>query len=302
MVTIRAHHDADGIISAYLTSFHYPKATIEVWDGKFGDTTGLKKGDIMCDMKPLQNMDGLIVIDHHLPHREDHKYELISDDVPASLIAWNNFKDDIPKSEWWKLAAGLMGDGQPELIPTEIFDECPELLIKVKTSSYKSYGKWSIGSYPVYRLISSPINAFLRKHQFTDALNLVRYSQKPTNILHSIKAQAAKRDVAMEHENIIKTANMYEFDNLVVFIFNSDFRMTGYIASSMGDTFSGKAIMAINRKDGFGSLRGDLAYYWRDKLKHLEYLTLDGHPGFCGLNLTVNPDTFVEDIIKVIKS
>ena len=78
---IRAHHDADGIISAYFLAYGIKDPKIELWDGKFGDTTGLKKGDWMVDMRPLQNMEGLNCIDHHLPHREDRKYELISSDA-----------------------------------------------------------------------------------------------------------------------------------------------------------------------------------------------------------------------------
>ncbi len=301
VTTIRAHHDADGITSAYFTAYGVKDAKIELWDGPFGDTTGLKKGDWMVDMRPLQNMEGLNVIDHHLPHRKDRKYKLISDDVPASYIAWKTFKDVIPKTEWWKLAIGLVGDGQPELIPTEVYDTCPQLLTHIKTSAYKSYGKWNMGVYPVYKLLSSNVNSLLRKSDFTEALNLVRYSEQPINIIHSLKAQGAKREVSIEYENIIKTSRMYEFDKIALFIFNSEFRMSGYIASSMQSSLNGKTVMAINRRTGSGSLRGDLAYYWKDKLKHLDYLIIDGHPGFCGATCTVNPDILVEDIIKVIK-
>jgi len=300
MTTIRGHHDADGIISAYFTAYGVKDAKIDLWDGKFGDTTGLTDKDIMVDMRPLQKTWKGLCIDHHLPHPEDREYELISDEVPASLIAWRKYKDDIPKSEWWKVAIGLVGDGQPELIPTEVFELCPQLLTSIKTSSYKSYGKWNLGVYPVYKLLSSSVNSLLRKSDFTEALNLVRYSEQPVNVVHSLKAKAAKRDVSMEYENIIKTSDMYEFDNLAIFIFNSDYRMSGYIASSMQNSLNGKTVLAINRKSGSGSLRGDLAYYWRDKLKHIDYLIIDGHPGFCGASLTGNPDNLIEDILKVI--
>ena len=302
-VTVRVHHDGDGIIAGYFTAFNpdIKEPKIEIWDGAFGDTTGLKEGDWMCDMRPLQNMKGLNVIDHHGPHPEDRKYNLIADTVPASLIAWRQFKDDIPKSEWWKLAIGLMGDGQPELIPTEVFESCPQLLLDVKTSAYKTYGKWSLGNYPIYKLLSSNVNGLLRKGDYTEALNLVRYSEKPINILHSLKAKAAKRDVATEFENIIKSCDMYNFPKLAIFIFNSEYRMTGYVASSMQESLDNKTIMAINRKDGSGSLRGDLAYYWRDKFKHIDYLNIGGHPGFCGVTITGNPDNLIEDILKVIE-
>jgi hypothetical protein len=297
---IRYHHDADGITTAYLASYGIKNAKLEGWDGKFGDTTGLKSGDWMVDMRPMQNMEGLNVIDHHLPHREDRKYNLISDEVPASLIAFNKYKEDIPKSEWWKVAIGVMGDGQPELIPPEVFNQCPQLLTRVKTSSYQSYGKWKISYYPTYKLLSSYVNSFLRKRDFENALNLIQYSQQPSNILHSVKAQMAKLDVRKEFENIIKTCDSYDFADISVFIFQSDYRMTGYIASAMQGSLDGKTVMAINRKDGSGSLRGELAYYFRDKLDSLDYLLIDGHPGFCGVTVTSNPDNLIEDLVKLL--
>jgi len=297
MIRLRVHHDADGLISGYLASYGVKDSQLEIWDGKFGDTTGLKPGDYMLDMRPIQNMEGLTVIDHHLPHREDRKYTLISDDVPASLISWRLFKDKIPKGEWWKTTIGIVGDGQPELIPTEIFETTPELLSKVKTSSYQTYGKWRINYYPTYKLVSSYVNALLRKGEFQEAINLVKYAQKPFNIIHSNKAKQAKADIQNEFQRIIKEADSYELDNLAIVIFTSEFRLTGYVASVIQEVL-GKTTIAINRKDGSGSLRGDLATYWRDKLRHLDYLEVDGHPGFMGLTITINPDTLVEDIVN----
>jgi len=304
MVVIRAHHDADGIIAGYFTAFN-PDLTepkIELWDGKFGDTTGLKSDDWMVDMKPIQNLKGLNVIDHHSPHFDKPLYNLTFDTVPASLIAWNKFKDDIPKTEWWKVAIGLGGDGQLELIPTEVYAACPQLLAEVKTSAYKNYGKWSFGNYPVYKILSSYVNSLLRKSEYTEALNLVRYSEGPLNIIHSQKACAAKRDVAMEYENIVKTCELYNFPKLALILFNSDYKMTGYIASSLQEYLENKTVMAINRQNGTGSLRGDLAFYWRDKLQYLDYLTIGGHPGFCGVSVTGNPDNLVNDLIKLMEN
>jgi len=300
MTKIRYHHDADGITSAYLLSYGVKSPVLDGWDGEFGDTTGLAKGDWMVDMRPLQNMEGLNVIDHHLPHREDRAYKLISDNVPASLITWREFKEEIPKSEWWKVVIGIVGDGQPELIPTEVFDSCPQLLSNVKTSSYVSYGKWKIGYYPAYKLLSSYINAFLRQHKFTEALNLLTYSQNPLNILNSKSAQMAKQAVKTEFENIIRSCNSYDFGNFALFLFNSDFRMSGYVASVMQGALDGKTVISINRKDGSGSIRGDLAFYWKDKLSHLDYLIIGGHPGFCGLTLKANPETFLKDLFDLV--
>ena len=158
-----SHWDADGISASYFASYHVPNAEIVISEGEFGDVSKLKKGDWLIDQHPLADFEGT-VLDHHLGdgYPLAHKYKLIYDTVPATLIAWREFKEDIPKDEWFKVVVGLMGDGQPELIPAEVFKECPQLLNWRKTSAYKKYN-WTISYYPTYKLLSSPINAFLRK-------------------------------------------------------------------------------------------------------------------------------------------
>jgi len=189
-ITLRCHHDADGIVTAYFTSFGVDNAEIEIWDGDFGDTTGLKPGDYMLDMRPIQNMEGLICIDHHLPHIENRKYTLISDVVPASLIAYNLYKE-----------------------------EC----------------------------------------------------------------------------------DIFEFPNLSVILFYSDLRMSGYLATKLLESVGTPAILAINRKTNKGSLRGDLALYWQDKLSKLsQYIEISGHPGFMGATLKANADAFIEELTKLL--
>ena len=299
MVVVRAHHDADGITSAYFTAYGVKGSRIELWDGDFGDTTGLKVGDYMVDMRPKQNMKGLNVIDHHGPYPEDREYELITGSVPASYLCWEKFKDDIPKSDWWKLAIGVCGDGQPELIPAEIFELTPALLDNWKTSAGQYYGKWKINYYPVYKMLSSHINALLRKSEFEKALNLLRFSESPVSILTSPDAKKAKAEVKAEFENIIKSCKSYDFKDLGVFIFHSEYRMSGYIASSMQGA-QGKTVIAINALNGRGSLRGDLALYFKHKLSKLDYINIDGHPGFMGLSINVNPDILVEDLEKIL--
>jgi len=304
MVNVRCHHDADGVSSAYFTSFGVKDAKIEIWSGEFGDTTGLTKNDYMCDMRPIQSDFPGTVIDHHGPYPEDRKYTLHTDNVPAGLIAFNLYKEDIPKSMWWKVALACVGDGQPELIPTEVYDSCPELLMNIKTSAYSSYGNWKINTFPTYKLLSSPVNALLRKGEYQKALNLVQYSEKPMNIINSVDAGKAKYDVKKELEDsktgIMVRSDIYNLENLTVILFNSEYRMSGYVATVLNNAMNGKTVMAINRKNSRGSLRGDLAFYWRDKLKPLEYLICDGHPGFCGLTCTINPDTLIEDILKMM--
>jgi hypothetical protein len=112
------------------------------------------------------------------------------------------------------------------------------LLTDFKTSAYYNYGKWSIGYYPAYKLLSSYVNSLLRTKKYEDALNLVAYSQSPKDILNSSKARMAKADVKKNLEDILRTCDSYEFQDLVVYIFNSEYRMSGYIASSLQDSMN----------------------------------------------------------------
>ena len=298
MTVIRGHHDADGITSAFFTSFGVPHPVIEIWNGSFGDTTGLNSGDYMVDMRPKQNLKGLNVIDHHGPYPLDRKYNLTTDDVPASYICWNKFKDKIPKEEWWKLAIGLMGDGQPELIPYEIHEMCPQLRSQYKTSS-KYYYKWNVNYFPTYKLLSSPINSLLRIGKMDSAVKLITESKNPLDILNNVEANEAKEFCKKERDKLIHSSKSYDFSDLAIFIFESDIRMSGYLASVMQNALN-KTVICINSKSGRGSLRGDLSLYYRDKLKHLDYLIIDGHPGFMGVSITENPDVFIYDLIDII--
>jgi len=300
-ITLRCHHDADGIVTAYFTSFGVDNAEIEIWDGDFGDTTGLKPGDYMLDMRPIQNMEGLICIDHHLPHIENRKYTLISDVVPASLIAYNLYKENIPKSEHWKLSIGLVGDGAGHLIPPNIFKQCPELLTPIKTGAYSRYGRWSISQQPTYRLLSSAINSLLRTRRFDKALRELKYSKSPMSLIHSLDIKAAKAEIRTEFDNIMKECDIFEFPNLSVILFYSDLRMSGYLATKLLESVGTPAILAINRKTNKGSLRGDLALYWQDKLSKLsQYIEISGHPGFMGATLKANADAFIEELTKLL--
>jgi hypothetical protein len=300
MVKIRTHWDADGICSAYFTSFGVDDSEIEFGDCErdFGDTTGLTKDDWMTDMKPNNTKWKGTVIDHHLPYPDEHDYTLYSDLVPASLIAFRMFKDKIPKSEWWKVAVGLAGDGQPELIPTEVFLECPDLLREVKTSAYQSYGNWKINSFPAYKLLSSGLNSLMRKKEYESALNLLKYADNPFMILNSEDANIAKSDMRQAVERCIKDSEIYNYGNLVIVIYYSKYRLSGYIGSVLESTLNGKTVMAINKRNGSLSLRGDLANYYQDTLRDIENLTIDGHVKYMGGKYKDNYQKLIKELNK----
>jgi len=313
MKFIRCHHDSDGITSAYFTSFGVPDSEIQIQPvGKeFGDTEGLTKDDWMCDMRPSDpNWEGH-VLDHHFPYAENHKHKLIpdidnklyhyaSDIIPATYIAWETFKDKIPKCEWWKICIGLGGDGALDLTPPEVFEECPMLMTPIKTSAYQSYGNWKINTYPLYSLLSSCMNSFLRKYDYESAIYAMKFCQSPIELYNLPDVQIAKREVKSDYETCIKDAEIYEFGGLVVVIFSSKFRMSGYISSSLSNTFNGKTIMAINEKTGSVSLRGTLSPYYKHKLSSLDYLTLDGHNMYMGGKLHKNPSVLINDLATLL--
>jgi intein/homing endonuclease len=172
---------------------------------------------------------------------------------------------------------GLGGDGALDLMPTEVFDECPMLMQSIKTSAYQSYGAWKINTYPLYSLLSSCINAFLRKGDSESAIYSMKFCQSPMELYNLPDVQIAKKEVANEYKTAVTDCELYKFGNLVVVLFDSKFRMSGYIASSLMDSFRGKTLMAINNKTGSISLRGKMAPYFKDKLKPLDYVQVDGH-------------------------
>ena len=285
---IFAHHDPDGLISAYFVKKAIGGEIVVVEE--FGDTSKWEKGDFMVDMRPKDpNIEGQ-VIDHHPNHPTivERKYNLIWDDVPASLICWRLYKDKIPKKEWWKVVIGIVGDGQPNLIPYEIFESNKILLQNLKTYSRLSYGDWKMSYYPAYLLVSSPINAYARCHEYKTALALIEKATSPLDIIENKEAIAKKNEVARACENAIENAHIYDFLNLKVVFFKSEnIRLSGYIASKLSN--QNTTVLAINEVNGNLSLRGDLSLYYREKFKKLKYLELDGHPGFMGCLLYTSP-------------
>ena len=298
---IHCHNDADGITSALFTWFGNPDYEI-VMKREFGDTSDWENGDIMVDMRPNDpSIEGL-VIDHHPGHPDERNYYLIWDVRPASYIAFKQYKDSIPKSQWWKLAIGLGGDNQLELLDAEIFDSEPQLLYKVKTYAFHHYGSWQLAYYPLYKLLSSLVNSIIRIGDFENAINLVRFAERPLDIYHSEIAQEARNKVRDEVKKVMSSCDIINLKDVHIVIFESDYKLTGYIASvveASKDTY-GSTIMAINRRDGSLSVRGDLALYIKEKLEKLPYIEIDGHPGFMGGKIKYNPYAFIDELAKLI--
>jgi len=303
MTKIITHHDADGLISAYLTSFGVKSPKIIVGE-RFGDTTEWEKGSYMTDMRPIDPSIEGTVIDHHPGHPglADRKYSLVWDQKPASILAWQKFKDDIPKDQWWKTMIGAVGDGQPEKVPYEIWKECPELMQRTKTFISHSYGEWKVSYMPAYKLLSSGINAFARYGEYDTALRLIRKAESPKDIINNPEIVAQKSQLSNtktgDFTKVMQSAEIYPLHYMTLCIYNSpNVRLSGYIASVLASSKENTVVLAVNSDNGSLSLRGDTANYIKGELNNLDYVNIDGHDGFCGGNITKHPYELLKDLM-----
>ena len=306
MTHIFCHHDPDGLISAYLTSFGVKQPEIKVVE-KFGDTSEWEKGDYMVDMRPDNPSIEGTVIDHHPGHPSltERKYSLIWETRPASILCWKKFKDQIPKKEWWKTMIGAVGDGQPEKVPYEIWKECPELMQQHKTFIKHSYGEWKVSYRPTFQLLSSGINAFARYGEYDAALRFIKKANTPKDLINNSEINAQKSKLSNttsgDFAKVIQNAEIYPLKYMTLCIYNSpNIRLSGYIASVLASSKENICVLAINEDNGSLSLRGDNANFIRGELNKLDYINIDGHDGFCGGHIDVHPSVLYKDIAEIL--
>lgn len=309
MTVIRAHWDADGLISAYMTSFGIKASKIDIglYSKGFGATYDLSDDDYMVDMRPQDPKWGGVCIDHHPDHPSiaERRYSLIWGTKPASILSWEKFKDKIPEKEWWKVMIGAIGDGQPEKIPFEIWDAWPELMQKHKTFIKFSYGEWKVSYRPAYQLLSSGINAFARYGEFDTALRLIKKAKTPADIINNPEINAQKNKLSNttsgDFAKIMEKAEIYPMKDLTLCIFNSpNIRISGYVASVLQSSKDNTCVLAINEDNGSLSLRGDTANYIKGKLNKLDYVNIDGHDGFCGGHIDKHPKYLYKELLEIL--
>ena len=151
-------------------------------------------------------------------------------------------------------------------------------------------------------MLSSPINRLLKSGQPEEAIRLITEAKTPNDIMKDRKALQAKDLLKKERDSILGSCDVIPFNNLNVVLFYSKYRMQGEMASVI-EGFNSTTTLAINTQSGRGSLRGELALYWKERLKPIKYLHIDGHPGFMGANIgKTNKETFVEDLTNLLQS
>ena len=293
---LASHRDSDGITSAVLLN------KIGILNGvffpeTFGDyiSSNGKKATLMTDMIPIDSNIDIIVIDHHPDHPENHKYKLIFDAVPASLIVWRLVKHRLKPEDYWKVVVGLAGDGQPELTPIEIWEKYP-ILVEEWGSISESYGRIWHNAYPIYQLLSSYINAPCRMGLPAIAFKALNDADTPLDILMNKELKSAKEEIKKEVSRVIKEYPAITIKSITLWIIESDYSI-GFLASRL-ESSRGKTTIVYNKKNKTFSVRGSLATY----IKHYfnkHGIKAGGHAGFVGGNLNEEQDE--HDLINVIR-
>jgi len=280
------HSDADGVASAALLASMFE--VLENDEYPYSPTIfgGFNKGDVALDLgQPINKAVNMICIDHH-----DHPnpwYPLIWSHVPTGLILYYAFRHRIPDDKLWIVCLSCVGDGQPELIPDEIWDKYWDILWERRGSLYRErYGR-GINSfaYPIYSVAASPVNALCRAGRVSEAYKLVSRANSILDIVDDPLATVERESIEEEESKIVSPKNPPKIqlikDRFGVVTIRSKYSINGRIATRISQNNPGLTILVFNANDGTFSIRGVLAKYLANKLREAGFHA-GGHPGFAG--------------------
>jgi len=303
------HDDADGITSGVLLSFVlkikkvWAPLDFGEWPIKPRKIDGemFYPPDACVDMVPANpQWPGKLCIDHHPGHPPEGQraYKLIWGEVPTSLIIYNLFRDYIPKEHRWKVVCGIVGDGQPELIPPEVFKETPQLLENYVTV-YEKYGKIELRKFPIYLKLSAPLNAACKiPDKWYTAYSVLRNATDPIDILEDPALDAARKFVDDEYRRILKESNAIQLNNGIrLWKIQSDYKLERTLAF-VAEQRDRITTVVVNVKTGRGSIRGTLAQAVFQHLQSKGFIA-SGHPGYGGLRL--KPDQTFRDLYLALR-
>jgi len=294
------HGDADGISAVCLLSSifnveesrDYPYSPLI-----FGDYSN---GNIALDLgAPINRFDG-IIIDHHEHTKID--YKLVLGNVPTGLMIYTLFKDKISDNKKWLAVLSCVGDGQPELIPDEVWEQIPELwhgmgnIYKSKYREIKSY------PYPLFAKIATPLNALCRIGDLQSAYSIASKATNLRDIITNPLANKAQLEIQKEMSRIYSGADtplMIEtVGHFGIVQFSSKYSLASFVATELISSDKYRTFIVINKELREISVRGILSKYITNRLKEHGYLA-GGHPGYCGVSLL--PDQSIEEFINVLR-
>lgn len=292
------HDDADGLTSGVLLTFAFKTGEVTCPED-FGDwpivpdpTKNLKVPDACCDMIPKNPEWTGVCIDHHPGHPEPdkRKYKLIWGEVPATLMVYRLFKDIIPKEHRWKVAVGLVGDGQPELIPSEVWKDYPFLLENYTRAFVTKWGKTEFSQFPIFMRLSSNINAACKiPDKWYVAYQVLKACKDPMQILEDPALLTAKDMIERETKRVQAEHHAIDLSaHFRVWKIETEYRIERTLAW-ISEEASHKTTLVINDKTKRMSMRGPLSEFYCEELAKVGY-SVHGHPGFAGGKLTNGQD------------
>ena len=295
-----SHGDADGIYSAVLLSSAYAIQEIQFPD-TFGDCE-MEDGmaNVSLDFgEPLQKEFSGLCIDHH-----DHPnpwYTLVERPYPTGLIVYELLKDKIPPTSLFKVAGSLMGDGQSELIPPEVWEKCPELRDgSGKTSIRYDQGReprvWTL---PCYRLLSSPINALSNIGSPYQAYLIAKDAKEPLDVIENPQCNQAQDDLRKYTNDLLKSSKVREINGVVFVPLDSKVKVASRIATAIqSNDFPQRTFVVYNEETKTFSIRGDLTMFLIVNLLK-EGIEAGGHPKFGAGSLGPNQEG--NDLYRAIR-
>ena len=302
-ISLAFHDDADGIYSAALISSIF-KVKNFVCPNEFGDYH--LDDDTFVDLgldlgAPLHEEFEGILIDHH-PHPFETKYKLIWDSKPTTGIVYDIFSDMLASEHKWKVVGGLVGDGQVELTPDEIWESYPFLLEQRSTIYRNKYNKLSEYAYPVFKLLSSPVNAMCRVGSPYDAYEIVKRAKTPSDIIDN-RAMQSDMDLLDSDERQIwssdglPTVQINRYISIVKI--SSKFKQAGRIAAKLKNMAQNTTWVVINEPQKQISIRGEFAKLISNRLTEHGF-KVGGHAGFCGGSLSESQTA--DMLIEILRS
>jgi len=305
-LNVAFHRDADGCFSTSLLATIFKIKYIYAPD-KFQDylyyleeqTNSKLPISVAVDLgQSLHKEYKNLVIDHHA--HDEPWYPLIWDRIPTGLIIYNLFKDKIPENKKWYVVGALVGDGQPELIPDEIWDKYPELL-ETSHKLYETYGQLKFSRpFPIYKLLSSPINASCRLGNASEAVKQIVRAKHPKDILNNKAFLSDKETIDKERRRIISEYTPIDINHYVtVMVIESNAWMVGRIASELRNVDNTRTYIVINPRKEEMSIRGELAMYIGNKLNKSGF-KCGGHPGIIGATFSKNHS--IRDFLNTLRS
>lgn len=299
-VRVGTHTDMDGLTSLFLFSCKY---TIEdyFFATAFGNVTSSDKSiiaDVILDMVPNDKTWEGLVIDHHPTHPEVPRYQLILGEVPAALMVYYAVKDDLLDEDKWKVIIGVAGDGRPELVPTEIWDQYPSLM-REHTVTIRDYGqKTYVNTFPLWMQLSSSLNAATRVGKPTVAFDILMKAQNPYEIVNNPHLRDMKQSVNNEVKRVKDQYRGLKMGPIVYFEYESSYIIGSLLAYAI-ESKQRCPVVVLNRTHNNASIRGAQTQWLVDKLAARGF-TVGGHPGYAGLTLKTKTTSELKKALREI--